>query len=81
MTVLFWCVPIVYHMEAIPTEFRFWIEVNPLTAMVVVIRDVVVMGRSPGSDAVMHLAGFATVAVIGGIALFRRMERRFVEYL
>jgi len=49
--------------------------VNPVAPFITAVRDVVYAGVAPGVDVLAYLAGACALALVGGIALFRRMER------
>ena len=55
-TVLFWLVPIVYPFSAIPAKFRPLYNYNPLAAMIMAMRNVLVDGRAPAGSLMINLA-------------------------
>lgn len=80
-TVLFWVVPIVYGFEIIPKGFAEIYSLNPISAMVMALRNIIMQATDPAPTLLWKLAGgsFSTLAV--GWFLFRKLERRFYDHL
>jgi len=77
-TVLFWLVPIVYLP---PPEYSALFALNPVAALVVALRDILLDGKSPPASLLTKLS-LGSIAVLGlGLLLFRRMKRSFYDYL
>ena len=79
LQVLFFATPIVIPLSAFPEGWARVLDLNPLTSVVVGLRDVGLEGRAP--DAVRTLLGalgaFVFLALAG--VLFLRTERRFAD--
>ena len=82
--VLFWLVPIFYSFEqvqrSLKPEYLFVYELNPVAAMVLVIRRVLLNAEGPGPT----LFKFAVISVISlliGYFVFRRVQRNFSDYM
>jgi ABC-type polysaccharide/polyol phosphate export permease len=77
-TVLFWLVPIVYLP---PPEYSALFALNPVAALVVALRDILLDGKAPPASLLTKLS-LGSIAVLGlGLLLFRRMKRSFYDYL
>jgi lipopolysaccharide transport system permease protein len=48
---------------------------NPVAPFVDSVREILYSGTAPGAGHLAYLAGAAVVALVGGLALFRRLER------
>ncbi len=80
-TVLFWLVPIFYPFEAIPARFKNLYQYNPIAALVLAMRQVILDDTAP-SASIMMKAGIVTlVAIGGGWLLFRQLKPRLYDYL
>ncbi len=80
-TVLFWLVPIVYGFDIIPGGFRQMYELNPIAAMVMALRRIIMQASAPAPTLVWKLA-LGSVATLGaGWMIFRALERRFYDHL
>jgi ABC-type polysaccharide/polyol phosphate export permease len=78
-TVLFWLVPIVYPFP--PPEYRAIYSLNPVAALVMALRDILLDGKPPAATLLLKLS-LGSIAVLGlGLLLFRRMKRNFYDYL
>ena len=74
----FFLSPIFFGVDQVTenTTYRFVLEwLNPVAPYIVAVRDVLYSGRVPGADTLVYVAAAAAVALVGGRALFRRMER------
>jgi lipopolysaccharide transport system permease protein len=80
-TVLFWMVPIVYSFDTIPKAFQDLYSLNPVAAMVMAMRNILVQASAPAPSLLwkLALASFLTLAV--GWGMFRMLERRFYDHL
>ena len=79
--VLFWLVPIFYGFDQVPGRFAWIYELNPVAAVILLLRTILLNGASPNLSTVAKFAAVSTVTlVIGGLA-FRRLQRNFADYL
>jgi lipopolysaccharide transport system permease protein len=71
--------PIVYPASTIPEEWRPWLMANPMAPIVEAFR--YAMLGSGTFDPTWLAISFATILVVlvGGIALFNRVERTFMD--
>jgi len=80
-TVLFWLVPIFYSFAIIPQRFREIYLWNPIAALVMAMRDILLEAKAPGNVLLLKLTfgSFACFAV--GLLVFRKLKERFYDYL
>jgi ABC-2 type transport system permease protein/lipopolysaccharide transport system permease protein len=79
--VLFWLVPVFYPFSWVPPQYSGFYELNPVAAVVLGLREIVLGGTAP-RDILMGklaLAAFATLAV--GHVVFTRLRRGFYQHL
>ena len=79
--VLFWLVPIFYALDDVPTEYVWLYELNPLAAVIFVLRRILLSGAPPPLLTVgkMIVVSFGTLAA--GTYLFGRIKRNFSDCL
>jgi lipopolysaccharide transport system permease protein len=79
--VLFWLVPIFYSFSVIPDEYRSIYQLNPLAALTLALRNILLESHSPATTLLVKLTAvsFGTLAV--GWLVFQRMKTRFYDYL
>jgi ABC-type polysaccharide/polyol phosphate export permease len=79
--VLFWMVPIVYSWDVIPKNFQEFFSLNPVAAVVMAMRNILIQATAPAPSLLWRLtfASFAMLAM--GWGLFRVLERRFYNHL
>ena len=80
-TVLFWLVPIVYPFTMIPAKFWPIYDYNPLAALIMAMRNILVETRAPAMSLMVKLGGVSVLMFIGGWIVFRALKRRFYEFL
>jgi len=80
-TVLFWLVPIFYSFSAIPRAYREIYQYNPVAALVLACRHILLDGVAPPNALLFKLALSSSVVFVAGFATFRALRRRLYDYL
>ena len=80
-TVLFWLVPIFYSFDIIPAKYARVYELNPVAAVVLCLRNILLHAAPPPESTFYKLAAvsFATLAV--GFWIFRWGKSAFYEHI
>jgi ABC-type polysaccharide/polyol phosphate export permease len=79
--VLFWMVPIFYSFAIIPDQYRNAYQFNPLAALTMALRDILLEAQSPPQSLLMKLTAVSLTTFVLGWLFFRRMKSRFYDYL
>ncbi len=80
-TLLFWLVPIFYSFALIPDRFRGLYQFNPVAALVLMLRDILMDGTPPLMSTLTRL-GFSSFAMLGlGWLVFEKLKAHFYERL
>jgi ABC-type polysaccharide/polyol phosphate export permease len=79
--VLFWLVPIFYSFSAVPRRFKDLYQYNPIAALVLAMRDIVLDAKAPSDVLMMKLTFVSILALGAGLLVFRRLKPRFFDYL
>jgi ABC-type polysaccharide/polyol phosphate export permease len=80
-TMLFWLVPIFYSFALIPVRFRGLYQFNPVAALVLMMRNVLLEGHAPLGSTLIRLA-IVSVAMFGaGIFIFGKLKDGFYSRL
>ncbi|MGP0075575.1 MAG: ABC transporter permease [Bryobacteraceae bacterium] len=80
-TVLFWLVPIFYSFAAIPLRFKGIYQFNPVAALVLMMRNVLLEGHAPLGSTLIHLV-IASVVMFGtGWFTFEKLKNGFYARL
>jgi ABC-type polysaccharide/polyol phosphate export permease len=76
-TVLFWLVPVFYSFALIPVRFRGLYQINPVAALVLMMRNVLIDGHAPLGSTLIRLA-IASVLMFGiGWYVFGKLKNGF----
>ncbi len=80
ITILFYASPILYSASLLPPEYRVWFEANPLAWFCARLRDTLLRGEGLvwGDALALVLGGLALLA---GVAFFRRLSPYFEDFL
>jgi lipopolysaccharide transport system permease protein len=81
MTVLFWLVPIFYSFSIIPQKYRDIYRFNPVAALVMAMRNILMDGIAPPTSLILNLTIAAGFALGAGLLIFRRLKPRFYEHI
>jgi lipopolysaccharide transport system permease protein len=79
--VLFYLVPIFYSFSIIPARYAAVYQFNPVAAMVLAMRNIILDGKAPPASLLGNLVILAVLAVGGGWLLFERLKTRFYEHI
>jgi|SRR5579872_361974 len=79
--ILFWLVPIFYSFDMIPDRFKLVYEVNPVAALVMAMRNILIDNRAPATTLIENMVIAAAVALGIGLVVFGRLKRSFYEYI
>jgi ABC-type polysaccharide/polyol phosphate export permease len=80
-TVLFWLVPIFYSFALIPPRFRGLYQINPVAALVLMMRNVLLEDIAPLGSTLIRLT-IVSVAMFGvGIFIFAKLKDGFYSRL
>jgi ABC-type polysaccharide/polyol phosphate export permease len=80
-TILFWMVPIFYSFEDIQPRYRAIYRFNPLAALVLALRNILLDSTSPRMLLLVQLALSSVFMLVLGLFVFRRLKDKFYDYL
>lgn len=79
--VLFWLVPIIYDFSMIPAKYRDIYQYNPLAALILAMREILIMAQAPPNVLLAKLAAVSVASFAIGWLVFRRLKNRFYDFL
>jgi ABC-type polysaccharide/polyol phosphate export permease len=80
-TVLFWLVPIVYSFSVIPPIYGEIYKLNPLAALILAMRNILMQAQPPRWELLVKLTAVAMLTFAFGFIVFQRLKRRFYDHL
>jgi lipopolysaccharide transport system permease protein len=80
-TIMFWMVPIFYSFTMIPAAYAELYQYNPLAALIMSLREILLEGHAPRWQLMVKLTSVSAVMFVTGLAVFRRLKSRFYDYL
>jgi len=80
-TVMFWLVPVIYPFSMIPQKFAELYQYNPVAALVLAMRQIVLENQAPSAVLITKLLLVSLTTAVFGYLFFRRAKARFYNYL
>lgn len=78
---LFWLVPIFYDFAVIPQRYQEIYRLNPVAALVLALRNILLLDAPPPASLLIRLSLVSLTALGVGLAIFRRLQDNFYDYL
>jgi ABC-type polysaccharide/polyol phosphate export permease len=79
--VLFWLVPIFYSFTVIPAKFREIYQLNPLAALVLALRNILLEGHMPPESLLWKLSAVSIFTFALGLFVFWKMKKGFYDHV
>ena len=80
-TVLFWLVPVFYPFSIVPMRYREIYQLNPVSALVLALRNILLEAIPPPPSLLLKLALCSFFMLGLGLISFRLLKRNFYDYL
>lgn len=80
-TVLFWIVPIFYSFDIIPAKYADVYQLNPVAAMVLCLRNILLGAIPPPGSTFIKLSVVSFVTLALGLMVFRWGKSAFYEHI
>ena len=79
--ILFWLVPVFYSFAMIPPQFRGLYQINPVAALVLMMRNVLLEGHAPLGSTLLRLATVSIIMFSAGWFVFGKLKDGFYSRL
>ena len=80
-TVLFWLVPIFYDFSNIPQKYAVVYEINPVAALVLAMRSILLDAKVPHFSTMRNLVLVSVVMFTVGLFAFRKLKPAFYDQI
>jgi lipopolysaccharide transport system permease protein len=80
-TVMFWLVPIFYSFAIIPQTYKEVYQFNPVAALVLALRDILMESKAPSPILMTKLTLVSLFTFAAGLLVFRKFKTRLYDYL
>lgn len=77
--VMFWLVPIFYSFTIIPQRYHLIYQLNPISAVVLACRSILLEAKAPPSSLLIRLPLVSILVLAVGILVFGRLKRGFAD--
>lgn len=81
LLLLFYLTPVFYSHARIPSQYRWVLDLNPLTIIIDAVRAVLLNATAPQWGPIAVLCAVSLIVGVSGYVVFGRLQRRFVDYL
>ena len=73
--------PIFYGLEAVSQEYAWLYQLNPIAAVILLMRRVLLYDMHPGYGTLLNLVGVSVFLLALGLIVFRKIEKDFADYM
>ncbi len=80
-TVMIWLVPVFYSFDRIPEKYHYIYYYNPVSALTMAMRNIVLDERAPASSLIEKFAIVSLASPVIGYFFFQRLKGRFYNHL
>jgi lipopolysaccharide transport system permease protein len=81
LSVLIYASPIIYPISIVPAYLLPYYVLNPLTRVIMMYRDIIILGTFPDWGDMAIILLFGAVMLLFGYFVFGKLQRRFAEEL
>jgi lipopolysaccharide transport system permease protein len=79
--IMFWLVPIFYSFANIPPKYHFLYQYNPLSAVVLACRHILIEAKAPPGSLMIRLFLVSIFVLAVGSAVFGTLKKRFADFV
>jgi lipopolysaccharide transport system permease protein len=80
-TMMFWLVPVFYSFAIIPPMYAGIYQLNPVAALVLAMRNILLDGVAPATSLLLKLTAVSIFMLGIGLMVFRNLKPRFYDHL
>lgn len=73
--------PVMYSADIVPSEYKVFFNLNPMTSVIQAYRDILYYGQIPKLSTLINAISLGVLVLIVGYLVFQKLEKRFAEEL
>ena len=81
LLLIFWASPIFYSKEILLDNFKFILYINPVSGIIINVREVLLYNRSPDFSIFFYDMLFSLILLVISVIVFRKLSTKAVEVL
>jgi ABC-type polysaccharide/polyol phosphate export permease len=81
LQMFFWILPITYSHTLVPQSYRVWYLANPLTRIIIYLRDSILYHNTPDVSALLYTTFLSFTLFLIGVFFFMRQQKMLIEHL
>lgn len=81
MQLLFYATPIVYAINAVPSQLQWIVRINPMSYLIDGYRNIFYNKTAPDFQGLLIALAMGIALTIIGFLIFKKLEKRFAEEL
>ncbi len=81
ISLLFYATPILYSLDMFPEKVRFFLNLNPIGALIIAYKDIFYYQTHPNFIQLGYVLIFSLIVLFIGIKVFDKLEKGFAEEL
>jgi lipopolysaccharide transport system permease protein len=78
--IIFWLMPIFYSFDRIPARFASVYQFNPVAAVILCLRNIVLTATAPPNSTLLRLTAVSFAMFAVGLMVFRKGKRAFYDH-
>ena len=71
--------PVIYSLSTMPDNYKFYIELNPITYLIETVRSIFLGGDGYRFEGLLYSSVFSVVILFVGFVVFSKIERKFMD--
>lgn len=76
---LMYATPIIYPLSTIPSNYQFWIKLNPITHIIETFKTIFLGSGHISINGLLYASVFTIIIIVLGVLVFNKTEQKFMD--